>query len=70
LLQIRELERKYQSRFQPLYETRAAIVQGKKEPTGDEGILPSDDEDEQNDSEDDEGAGTSNGGQCLVGSPL
>ena len=54
--QVRELERKYLLKYQPLFDQRAAIVSGEVEPTGEEGEADSEEEDEDDDG-DDEGAG-------------
>ena len=59
--EVRELERKYHKRYQPLYESRTAIISGAQEPTGEEGE-PDSEEDDEDLNEDDEGAGTSS---CL-----
>ena len=54
--EVLQLEKKYFAKFTPLYEKRAAIVNGVAEPTEDEVKAGEEDEDEDNDDEKDETA--------------
>ena len=51
--EVLELEKKYASKYEPLYKRRAGIIQGKEEPTAEE-VKAGEEADEDEDDEDDE----------------